>query len=196
MAPPATRERILDEAMRLFSEQGFKATTIVQIEAAAGLAPGAGGIYHHFPSKQALIESGVERHLQRLDALRDIRHVFTDLGDVPVELTVTARYILAELDRESELLQILVSASSVHPKLLEEASDRLIGASVDGFASWLQARSEAPLDDAQARALASLALGALISTRLLPGAFSRAAALDDERLVSSWVRLLEPALKA
>lgn len=190
-----TRERILDEAMRLFSEQGFKATTIVEIESAAGLTPGAGGIYHHFRSKQALLTAGVERHLQRLDALRDIRHVFSDLGDVRVELTVTARYILAELDRESELLRILANEANNEPQLLERATDRLIGATVDGFSSWLQSRSERELDDAEARALASLSLGTLISTRLLRGAFGRAAQIDDEHLVQTWVRMLLSALR-
>lgn len=196
MPATATRERILDEAMRLFSEQGFKGTTIVQIEAAAGLAPGAGGIYHHFASKQALLNAGVERHLQRLEALRDIRHVFADLGDVQVELTVTARYILAELDRESELLRILATEAHARPKLLQEATDRLIGASVEGFANWLMARSESKLGREEAEALACLALGSLISTRLLPGALSRAAAAaDDEQLVRAWVRLLAPAIE-
>lgn len=191
-----TRERILDEAMRLFSEQGFKATTIVQIEAAAGLTPGAGGIYHHFRSKEALLTAGVERHLQRLDALRDIRHVFADLGDVQIELTVTARYILAELDRESELLRILASEANARPQLLQDATDRLIGASVNAFASWLAVRSKRELSDSEAHALASLSLGALISTRLLRGAFSRAVAIDDEQLVDAWVRLLTPTLEA
>jgi len=40
-----TRDRIIDEAMRLFSQHGYAATSIVKIEAAAGLTPGAGGIY-------------------------------------------------------------------------------------------------------------------------------------------------------
>jgi AcrR family transcriptional regulator len=68
----STRERILDVAMELFGQQGFKATSVVQIEQAAGLASGSGGIYNHFRTKQALLEAGIERHLGRLDALRDI----------------------------------------------------------------------------------------------------------------------------
>jgi AcrR family transcriptional regulator len=52
--PGTTRERIVDEAMRLFSEHGYTATSIAKIEAAVGLTPGAGGIYHHFASKEAV----------------------------------------------------------------------------------------------------------------------------------------------
>ena len=42
-----TRERIVDEGMRLFSQHGYAATSIAKIEAASGLTPGAGGLYHH-----------------------------------------------------------------------------------------------------------------------------------------------------
>ena len=50
----AARDRVLAAAMRLFAEHGFAATTITQIEQAAGLSQGAGGIYRHFPSKVAI----------------------------------------------------------------------------------------------------------------------------------------------
>ena len=196
MSTTLTRDRILDEAMRLFSEQGFKATTIVQIEAAAGLTPGAGGIYHHFANKEALLSAGVERHLQRLDALRDIRHLFTDLGDLRTELLITARYILAELDREAELLRILTTETRSRPQLLKSATDRLVGATLDGFASWLAARSERELSSEQAQALASITLGGLISTRLLQGFLALGSTIDDELLVDTWVALLTPALRA
>ena len=122
-----TRERILDEAMRLFSERGFSATSIAKIEAASGLTPGAGGLYHHFKSKEAILAAGIERQLSRLDALRDIRRVLTPLGDLKAELTLTARYILAELDNESELLRILSSEARNRPQLLTVAVDRLAG---------------------------------------------------------------------
>ena len=57
--------------MRLFSEQGFRGASVAQIEAAAGLTPGAGGLYHHFGSKEDVLASGVRRHLKRLEPLRD-----------------------------------------------------------------------------------------------------------------------------
>src|ERR1700721_3052402 len=116
-----TRERILDEAMRLFSESGYSATSIAKIEAASGLTPGAGGLYHHFKSKEAILAAGIERQLARLDALRDIRRVLTPLGDLKAELTLTARYILAELDSESELLRILASDVRSRAQLLTTA---------------------------------------------------------------------------
>ena len=56
-----TRQRIIAEAMRLFGEQGYAATTVAQVEAAAGLSPGSGSLYRHFPSKRALLAEGVRR---------------------------------------------------------------------------------------------------------------------------------------
>ena len=42
MVQQSTKERLVSEAMRLFSEQGYGATSITQIEKAAGLVPGCG----------------------------------------------------------------------------------------------------------------------------------------------------------
>src|SRR4051794_41495878 len=47
--------------MDLFGRQGYHATTIAQIEAAAGLSAGAGGLYRHFKSKRAVLEEGLNR---------------------------------------------------------------------------------------------------------------------------------------
>ena len=162
-----TRERILDEAMRLFSEHGYSATSIAKIEAASGLTPGAGGLYHHFKSKEAILAAGIERQLSRLDALRDIRLVLTPLGDLKAELTLTARYILAELDNESELLRILSSEARNRPQLLTVAVEQLVSSTFTGFAAWVAQRSEHPMSEEQATAIAAVGLGSLISSRLL-----------------------------
>ena len=57
-AAVSTRERLVTEAMRLFSAKGFEATSVSQIEAAAGLAAGSGALYRHFKSKDALLDAG------------------------------------------------------------------------------------------------------------------------------------------
>ena len=75
MATRDTRGRIVTEAMRLFGEQGFHATRVAQIEAAAGLAPGAGGLYRHFPSKRALLDEGIRR---QIDAGQDLVRFLDD----------------------------------------------------------------------------------------------------------------------
>jgi len=49
------RARIRDAAMRLFAEQGAKATTIRAVAEAAGVTPGL--VSHHFATKQGLREA-------------------------------------------------------------------------------------------------------------------------------------------
>ncbi len=189
-----TRERILDEAMRLFSERGYSATSIAKIEAASGLTPGAGGLYHHFKSKEAILAAGIERQLSRLDALRDIRRVLTPLGDLKAELTLTARYILAELDNESELLRILSSEARNRPQLLTTAADRLVSSTFTGFATWISERAERPVASEQATAIAAVGLGSLLSSRLLRDVLGITTPVGDETLVDTWVQLMVLAL--
>jgi AcrR family transcriptional regulator len=182
-----TRERIIDAAMRLFGERGYAATSIAKIEAAAGLTPGAGGLYHHFDSKEAVLAAGIERQLSRLDALRAIRRVLTPLGDVRAELTLIARYILAELDSESDLLRILASEARSRPQLLTAAVDQLVSSTFEGFAGWIAERSQPSVPGERAEALAALGLGSLLSSRLLRDVLGVPAHVDDETLVATWV---------
>lgn len=189
-----TRERIVDEAMRLFSEHGYAATSIAKIEAASGLTPGAGGIYHHFASKEAVLAAGIERQLARLGALREIRHVLGSLGDLKAELTLTARYILAELDNESELLRILASDARSRPQLLTTAVEQLVGSTFSSFATWITERSERAISPEEAKALAALGLGSLFSSRLLRDIIGIPAQVEDHTLVDTWVGLMTVTL--
>jgi AcrR family transcriptional regulator len=189
-----TRERILDEAMRLFSEHGYAATSIAKIEAAAGLTPGAGGLYHHFASKEAVLAAGIERQLSRLAALREIRQVLGSLGDLKAELTLTARYILAELDSESELLRILASDARNRPQLLKTAVEQLVSSMFTGFATWIGERAERAIPAEEATTIATFGLGSLLSSRLLRDVLGIPAQIDDVTLVDTWVQMMTTAL--
>jgi AcrR family transcriptional regulator len=189
-----TRERIVDEAMRLFSQHGYAATSIAKIEAAAGLTPGAGGIYHHFASKEAVLAAGIERQLARLGALREIRQVLGSLGDLKAELTLTARYVLAELDSESELLRILASDARNRPQLLTAAVDELVSSTFKGFATWISERAGRAIPAEEATAIAAFGLGSLLSSRLLRDVLGIPAQVDDDTLINTWVGLMAVAL--
>jgi AcrR family transcriptional regulator len=191
-----TRERIVDEAMHLFSQHGYAATSIAKIEAAAGLTPGAGGIYHHFASKEALLAAGIERRLARLVALREIRDVLGSLGDIEAELTLTARYVLAELDSESELLRILASDARSRPQLLTAAVEQLVSSTFTGFASWISERAERSIPAEEANAISNFGLGSLLSSRLLRDVLGVPPQVDDETLVKTWVKMMAAALAA
>ena len=59
--PVGVRTRILDAAFRLFQSQGFNATSVHEIMAAAGVTGGA--LHHHFPTKQALGEAVIAENV-------------------------------------------------------------------------------------------------------------------------------------
>jgi len=61
-----TRERILKAARETFAEKGYGATSLDEIAQALGLTKGA--IYHHFPSKRALLEALLEEGIARAEA--------------------------------------------------------------------------------------------------------------------------------
>lgn len=77
----AAQRRVIDEAVSLFREQGYRATSIRQVAEAAGLAKAT--VYHHYPTKAALLyevhntfmetlEEGMQR-IQSSDASPDER---------------------------------------------------------------------------------------------------------------------------
>ena len=121
-ASSPTKERLLDEAMRLFGDRGYDATSVAEIERSAGLTPGAGGLFHHFRTKEAVLVAGIDRHLARLEAVRQIRGAIPPLGNVRAELTLVARYVFLELEEEQELLRVLISESRQRPQLLAGAT--------------------------------------------------------------------------
>lgn len=61
-----TRERVVDAAVELFVRQGYDATTVDQITAAADVARGT--FFNHFPGKEALTYAWID---QRREELRD-----------------------------------------------------------------------------------------------------------------------------
>ena len=191
----STRDRILDEAMRLFAERGYRGTSVAQIELAAGLSPGSGGLYHHFDSKDAVLAAAVARHLSRLDALRDIRKVFSGLGDLRSQLVVMARYCLAELDSQTELLQLLASEARRQPDLLTDAVDQLLRGTYESFAEWLA--GEASIEPAMLRGIAFLGLGSLLSSRLTRDVLGTEGLVpDDDELVETWAEMMMGALRS
>lgn len=58
MSKARTRQRLLEEAQRLFRERGYAATSLEQIAEAADVTKGA--IYGHFSSKEDLLLTAIE----------------------------------------------------------------------------------------------------------------------------------------
>lgn len=189
-APTPTRERLVTEAMRLFSARGFEATSVSQIESAAGLSAGSGALYRHFKSKDALLDAGINRQLDRRRAMHDIRALFAGLGDLRAELTALGRYLLTVIDQEIELLQIAART----PTGLSERLDTAYAALVDGLtaelAGWIGAWSPEE-SERTCTVLATLGVNSLLGARYATSLFHQQdARLPDDEYLSEWTTVL------
>ncbi len=192
----STRERLVNEAMRLFSAKGFEATSVSQIEAAAGLAAGSGALYHHFKSKEALLDAGIDRQLDRRQAMRDIRALFAGLGDLHAELTVLGRYLLTVIDEEIELLQIAARTPAGRSSRLDTAYAALVdGLNAelgDWIAAWAPAMAEEDRD-----VVAALAVNALLGPRVATSLFNQSVPrVPDDRYLAEWTALIANRIRA
>ena len=68
--PEVVRRNLLDCAAKLAAEQGVAALSVQAVADAAGVTKG--GLFHHFPSKQVLLEaSSLEARAETLIALAE-----------------------------------------------------------------------------------------------------------------------------
>jgi AcrR family transcriptional regulator len=131
---PDRRDQILVMAVQLFRTRGYDRTSLREIAGNLGLSKS--GLYHHFPSKDALLASLVEPLLDDLGAL---------LQDHPGELEAS--------DRRSFLaryLDILLAHRSVVSLIGREpavAADARIGSRLTEINAAVQCRLAGPHPD-------------------------------------------------
>lgn len=86
-----TKQKILNEALTLFSEKGYSAVYVGDIAAAVGIK--APSLYKHFKSKQEIFDSCVEVFSERMEQIRnelrlpgttraDISYQTADMGKI------------------------------------------------------------------------------------------------------------------
>lgn len=76
--PEQTVQKILDVSLKLFGEKGYEKTTIQDIVDALGMSKGA--IYHHFKSKDDIIEALGNQSYSSIDGLRAYVSSFSDMN--------------------------------------------------------------------------------------------------------------------
>jgi len=195
---------VLDAAMDLFGRQGYRATTIAQIEQAAGLTPGAGGLYRHFPSKRALLEAGLRR---QFDAGRELADLLdpsqpdptrfdpgaVPRGDAVAPLVAVARAGLRRLEQERDLNRVLVRDLADFPDLLAEVRDRELRRVHGALVAWLRTSPAASSEsmDADIEALAAVLMGAVSHFWILRDVFGgeHPLGVDEERYLGALAAL-------
>jgi len=69
MSASSTRELIVENADSLFYEGGFEATSFAEIAAAVGIS--RGNFYHHFKTKNDILDAVIARRLEMTRAMLD-----------------------------------------------------------------------------------------------------------------------------
>ncbi len=85
-----TKQRILDQALELFSTKGYDSVSVGEIAKAVGIK--APSLYNHFPSKQAIFDAIVESTAVQYEADTDQIdiHVQDVQKDIPIFTEITA----------------------------------------------------------------------------------------------------------
>lgn len=107
----SSRERILDAAMEVFAQFGFRRASMDQVAREAGLTRQA--VYHHFKGKEALFRAAVEALHQgafeaEREAGRESEAAGAELADIlAAQIDARFRYIVDCLKATSEADELL-----------------------------------------------------------------------------------------
>jgi AcrR family transcriptional regulator len=96
------RELLLESAADLFAAKGFHGVGIDDIGEAAGIT--GPGVYRHFPSKQALLETLVDRTMDRMLELAEHAGDIEALVDLHVTLVTEQKPLISVWVREQSAL--------------------------------------------------------------------------------------------
>ena len=97
MKQEATRQKILDKALELFSTRGYDAVSVGEIAEAVGIK--APSLYNHFPSKRAIFDAIVEATAAQYEADTDRIdiHVQNVTQDIPAFTEITAEALFEKV---------------------------------------------------------------------------------------------------
>jgi AcrR family transcriptional regulator len=183
-----TADRIVDEGLALFAENGFQGTTVGEIERRAGLTPRAGALYKHFPSKEAVLEAAFERHVAELEAISSAIEMMP-LGDLRAELTLLARSGLQMMSRERALRRIVITEGDRFPDLKRRFKSGIVDRAYREATTFVRQKMETgEIPEGDAEALAVAMVGSLLAYELEIDVFGRPpAGVDEDRLVAAVV---------
>jgi len=187
----ATPDRLMDAALKLFAQHGYKATSVGAIESEAGMAPRSGALYQHFKGKQQLLEAALDRELAVMDDLESALTMLP-LGDLRAELTLLGRWNLASLDRRADLTRFVRREAHLLPRRLRDRLyQRLVANPYGLIVDWLARHfDDAGVEPPDLQALALILVESMAAYKELELTFERVPGeVDDERFIEAWVEV-------
>jgi AcrR family transcriptional regulator len=126
--------------MELFGRQGYHATTVAQIESAAGLSAGSGGLYRHFSSKRAVLEAALRRQAEQGRPLLAYLEAPDALAGLPRRdrFLAVARAGLRRLAEERDVNRLLLRDLAEFPDLLDLVRVQELSRVHEALTMWLR----------------------------------------------------------
>lgn len=186
--PGVTRQRIVDEATRLFAAKGYDATSVADIQLACELAAGSGALYKHFPSKQALLEEIVRQHIETIAGGR--RTADAVLPDDPREaVELIGRMTWAAMADDRDPIRIIFRELDRFPELMEQMWRGVLAQLYRAAAAWIRVGVErGRLAVADPDATASVLLASLTYYRIMHATIGHTPGdVDEEAYLAAWV---------
>jgi AcrR family transcriptional regulator len=181
-----TRELLIDVALGLFATEGYRGTTTRKIEEAAGLTPGAGGMYRHFRSKEDLLLAAVERYRADVASFVNRAPELMKLGDVRAELLLAAKLAREFNERNDALLRVLILEQQAIPPKAQRHFQEAWEDAYRLYAQWLAARLGSG-SEVDIEAAAIQLFGSLAQYQVQVETFTRPPlAVEPERFIVAW----------
>jgi AcrR family transcriptional regulator len=189
----STRERIIDEALRLFAEKGYSATAVAEIEAASGLSPGAGGLYRHFRSKEEVLTAAIRAHAARTnDQINETLRSATSaqLASLPDRLRYLCKLGLAKMTEEANLIRVIFRDLDQFPHLVDEFREALVQPLYEVMITWGGQQPEFAGADVDWPAVAAVLGGAVVNYWLTTTQLGAPPGrVEESRFVAAWTKL-------
>ena len=197
----SARDRFVATAAELFATKGFEATSVADIQLACGLTAGSGALYKHFPSKRALLEEVLRRHLAQIAADRDeavaamLGGLDPAAGNLEAMLRLGAQLVWQAMDRDRAVIRITMRDLEPYPDLLDELWNGVFAGVYRQASDLIRfVLASGQIDVADPDATAAVLLASLTYFPLLEGLVGRTPGdVDRARYLDAW---LDHAMKS
>jgi AcrR family transcriptional regulator len=172
-----THAAIRQQALRLFREQGYDATTVEQIADAAEVSPST--FFRYFPTKEDVVLQD-DMELRWIDALRAQPHDMPPIAALRASLhDAFASFSADDIAKIRETTDLALSVPAVRARMLDE-----FARTIQVMATAIAERTGRNPDDFEVRTLVGAALGVALSSWFT-------AQGDMERFMTEYARALE-----
>jgi AcrR family transcriptional regulator len=131
-ASPATRDKILEAALKLISKKGYLGATTKEIAHAASIAEVT--LFRHFPSKEKLFEAVLNTY----SFLPVLKGLMPEIAQLTYEqaLTVIAKRFLETLYSRKDIVQIMHSEVQRYPEKIHKIYHSFLDEMIKTLASY------------------------------------------------------------